>query len=64
MSADFDLEGTLARNMAGAWAQRATEAAELVEVARTAPALVKPEAVDQAFADYRHATDEQLRWLS
>lgn len=47
-------------SLIGAWAQRAGDALDLLAVAAVAPALVKPEAVDQA-AKAANEARRQLR---
>jgi hypothetical protein len=55
---------TLAGNMIGAWAQRANAARAVIQTATVAPALVKPEAVEQARRDHAKAVSEMQRWAS
>jgi hypothetical protein len=52
----------LAGNMIGAWQQRADDALAFLRHAAKAPALFKPEAVEQARRDYAHAVQEMGRW--
>lgn len=61
-SSDVSPTGLLAANLAGAWAQRANAAVQIMRAASTAPALFKPEAVEQAHADYDRAMAEVARW--
>ena len=53
---------TLAGSMIGARQQRAADALALLRHAATAPALFKPDAVEQARRDYAHALREMGRW--
>lgn len=52
----------LAGNMIAAWQQRAETALTFLRHAAHAPALFKPDAVEQARRDYAHALSEMRRW--
>ena len=54
----------LAANMAGAWSSRAADALRTLQFASQAPALFKPETIEQARRDYAKALQEVARWTA
>lgn len=52
----------LANNMQEAWLQKAAAARRNLSVAKTAPALFKPEYIEQLKADYAYAMRQAERW--
>lgn len=52
----------LTASMTQAWLARAEQAAAFLNHAATAPALFKPDAVEQARRDYAKAMNEAARW--
>ena len=52
----------LNQSMWEAWAARARQHLAFIQCAAQAPALFKPDAVEQARRDYAHALREMDRW--
>jgi hypothetical protein len=53
---------TLVQSMQQAWINRGEDALRILVAARKAPALFKPETIEQAQRDYQRAEAEFGRW--